>query len=115
MKAANGCTNAASISITPSTLCADILFPTAFSPNGDHLNDNFGPLPVRNLVYVKNYALRIFNRYGQVVFKSTNPYEKWDGMYLGQLFDTGSFMWQASYIYNDGSTKSQNGYVSIVH
>ena len=115
VKSANGCSNAASISITPSNICADILFPTAFSPNGDQLNDNFGPLPVRNLAYVKNYTLRIFNRYGQVVFKSTNAYEKWDGMYLGQLFDTGSFMWQAEYIYNNGNIKSQKGYVTIVH
>lgn len=114
VKSANGCTNAAGISITASNICDDILFPSAFSPNGDNLNDNFGPLPLRNLGYVKNYTLRIFNRYGQVVFKTTDPYKKWDGMYLGQVFDTGSFMWYAEYIYNNGGTKSQKGYVIIV-
>lgn len=112
--AANGCTNAAGISITASNICNDILFASAFSPNGDNLNDNFGPLPLRNLAYVKNYTLQIFNRYGQVVFKTTDPYKKWDGMYRGQVFDTGSFMWYAEYIYNSGSTKSQKGYVTIV-
>ena len=115
VKSANGCSNVAGISITASKICDDILFPVAFSPNGDNLNDNFGPLPLRNLGYLKNYTLRIFNRYGQVVFKTNDPYKKWDGLYLGQVFDTGSFMWYAEYIYNSGSTKSQKGYVTIVH
>jgi hypothetical protein len=78
VKSVNGCSNSVSISIDQSSTCTDIMFPNAFSPNGDHLNDNFGPMPVRNLGYVKNYTLRIFNRYGQVVFSSTNPYEKWE-------------------------------------
>lgn len=115
VKGANGCSNTASIFIAPSNACSDILFPTAFSPNGDQLNDCFGPLPHRNLAFVSNYSLRIFNRYGQVVFATSNPYEKWDGMFKGQVNNTGTFMWRAEYIYNNGNKKSQEGNVVILH
>lgn len=116
VKGENGCSDSAAINITASNNCSDnILFPTAFSPNGDGLNDNFGPLPLRNLPSLKNYLLQIYNRYGQVVFNSTNPYEKWDGMYRGQMFNTGSFTWRAQYIYNSGGLITQQGNITIVH
>jgi len=115
VKSFNGCTNATSISIGPSNTCSDILFPTAFSPNGDQLNDSFGPLPYRNLGFVTHYSFRIFNRYGQVVFSTDNPYQKWDGTFKGEMNNTGTFMWRAEYIYSNGSLKSQKGNVVIVH
>jgi gliding motility-associated-like protein len=115
-KEVNGCSDSAVINITSSNNCSDnILFPTAFSPNGDGLNDNFGPLPLRNLPSLKNYTLQIYNRYGQIIFNSTNPYEKWDGMYKGQLFDTGSFTWRSQYIYNSSGQITQQGNITIVH
>jgi gliding motility-associated-like protein len=115
VKTANGCTDSASITIETSHNCDDILFPTAFSPNNDGLNDQFGPLPLRNLSLLKNYSLRIYNRYGQVVFSSTNPFEKWDGSFRGQTADTGSYMWRAEYIYNNGSALKKEGSITIVH
>jgi gliding motility-associated-like protein len=111
----NGCSDSASITIETSHNCDDILFPTAFSPNNDGLNDQFGPLPLRNLSLLKNYSLRIYNRYGQVVFSSTNPFEKWDGFFRGQPADTGSYMWRAEYIYNNGSALKKEGAITIVH
>jgi gliding motility-associated-like protein len=115
VKTANGCTDSTAIEVVISHNCDDILFPTAFSPNGDGLNDNFGPLPLRNLALLKNYTLRIYNRYGQVVFSSTNPYEKWDGGQKGQPADTGSYMWRAEYIYDTGNSLKKSGSVTIVH
>ena len=116
VKGVNGCSDSAVINITTSNNCSDnILFPTAFSPNGDGLNDNFGPLPLRNLPSLKNYTLQIYNRNGQIIFNSTNPYEKWDGMYKGQLFDTGSFTWRSQYIYNSSGQITQQGNITIVH
>ncbi|MDN3656931.1 gliding motility-associated C-terminal domain-containing protein [Ferruginibacter paludis] len=112
---ADGCSDSASITIELSHNCDDILFPTAFSPNNDGLNDQFGPLPLRNLSLLKNYSLRIYNRYGQVVFSSTNPFEKWDGSFRGQPADTGSYMWRAEYIYNNGSALKKEGAITIVH
>jgi gliding motility-associated-like protein len=55
--------------------------PNAFSPNGDGQNDK---------VYVRGYGIdrmtwTIYNRWGAVVYKSTDPYEGWDGRFNGKL------------------------------
>jgi len=68
-----------SISIT-TTPCCNLLIPTAFSPNGDGMNDEFG------VVYrcpVQIFSMSIFNRWGEVVYTSHDPTVKWDGTFKG--------------------------------
>jgi gliding motility-associated-like protein len=50
--------------------------PNVFSPNHDGQNDLFRPFPYRG---VKAIDLEVFNRWGQVVFKTTDPAILWDG------------------------------------
>jgi len=66
--------------------------PTAFSPNGDGLNDVLRPiaLGMRRLTYFK-----IFNRVGNLVFQTTEIGKGWDGYYKGNPQDPGSFVWMA--------------------
>lgn len=47
----------------------------AFSPNGDGRNDEFRPVAL----HVEDYLLRIYDRWGSLLFKSTNPAESWGG------------------------------------
>jgi gliding motility-associated-like protein len=54
---------------------AQIYIPNAFSPNDDGLNDVFKPV-VANL---ETYQLTIYDRWGLLVFSSTNPSIGWDG------------------------------------
>jgi gliding motility-associated-like protein len=51
-----------------------LFVPTAFTPNGDGLNDNFAP---KGLFWNK-YELTIYNRWGQTVFVSTTKQKVWD-------------------------------------
>lgn len=62
--------------------------PSAFTPNKDGLNDKIGPI-----LYCGNarYVFRIFNRWGETVFASTNPEEKWAGTYNGQEAELGTY------------------------
>ena len=55
--------------------------PNCFTPNGDGLNDRFSVLDFGNC-YV--YHLMIFNRWGQLIFETSDLYESWDGKYKGQ-------------------------------
>ena len=50
--------------------------PTAFSPNGDGVNDVFRPVGMKfqNLV-----EFRVYNRWGQRVYSFANPNDKWNG------------------------------------
>lgn len=57
-----------------------LVFPTAFSPNGDNQNELYGPVYKGS---VTDYQLHIYNRWGQLVFESTDPTKGWDGNYKG--------------------------------
>lgn len=65
-----------------------IRVPNAFSPNNDGLNDKFGPV-MNN--WPQGYAMRIFNRWGQMVYVSYKETEPWDGTYNGQPADVGTY------------------------
>ena len=107
-----GCTNSGSIAVEVLTNCDDIYFPSAFSPNDDGRNDKFGPLG--NLFVVSNYSLKIFNRYGEMVFQTNNPYQKWDGIIAGTKYGNTNFVWVANYKYRGKNTKTQKGNLLIV-
>lgn len=66
--------------------------PTAFSPNGDGLNEILKPiaLGMRNLRY-----FRIYNRVGNLVFETTELGKGWDGYYKGNPQDPGNYVWMA--------------------
>lgn len=76
-----------------------LLVPTAFTPNGDGLNDYLYPL---NGFKALNMEFRVFNRLGQMVFSTTDWTKKWDGRYKGDPQPAGTFVWE--FIYTDDDT-----------
>ena len=78
----NNCVNSDTVVITESEDCnCKLEIPNAFSPNGDHINETFGS------VYLDcrftGYRLTIYNRWGEKLFETTDPDERWDGTYKG--------------------------------
>lgn len=71
----------------------DIYVPTAFTPNGDGRNDILKPIAVGISLF--EYFV-VYNRYGEVVFKSSNPNAGWDGRVKGADQNTGNFIWMVS-------------------
>ena len=55
----------------------DIRLPNAFTPNGDGVNDNFSHLLSNENVRYENYNLKIYNRWGNLVFQTDQPDEAW--------------------------------------
>lgn len=106
---AAGCTGSDTINVKVD--CSDIYFPNAFTPNGDTKNDFFGPLG--NLAGIKEYTLAVYNRYGQRIFVSNDPFKKWDGRQQGEKPNTGSFVWMADYIFK-GKKQQQKGNVTLI-
>lgn len=81
----NGCKNTATITVFVTCKGADIFVPNTFSPNGDGANDVFY---VRGKGLDRVKSLRIFNRWGQVVFEQkdfpiNNALYGWNGKYRG--------------------------------
>ena len=88
----NGCNETISIKISAPNTCLDdkMGIPNIITPNNDGINDEFGVI----LPYgVDNFSMRIYNRWGEKVFETTNPFEKWDGTLKGKSQP------QESYVY----------------
>lgn len=89
----------------------DIIFPSAFTPNGDGLNDLFRPKFYR---YVTNYRLSVYNRWGAITFQTNDPSIGWDGRFKGVLSDTGTFLWIATFVNRHGQPQTLKGTVTLV-
>jgi len=89
-----------------------IYFPLAFTPNGDGLNDFFHPIGPP----LSTFSLTIFDRWGQMVFTSTNQEIGWDGSCKGKLCPPDVYSYVASYEPADspGTTKKVHGTVTLV-
>lgn len=71
-----------------------IIFPNAFTPNNDNLNDVFRVLNAYHLTY---YHCVIYNRWGQKIFESNDPHKGWDGVINGLPADLGTYAWVCDY------------------
>ncbi len=81
--ALNGCTTTDSTIVVEE--CEPRLFvPTTFTPNGDRVNDQLEIFSA----YVIDYELRIYNRWGEAVFVTNSPEQKWDGTFKGEVYPT---------------------------
>jgi gliding motility-associated-like protein len=91
-----GCSAADTIIVEPGS--CKLYMPTAFTPNGDGLNDGFGMI---NTGAISAYRLEIYNRWGEQVFKTTNRQQRWDGQFKGKQAAPGSYIWILSYTKNN--------------
>lgn len=76
--------------------CQDkcVQFPTAFSPNGDGLNDTyqaavFCPVP--------KYRLVIYNRNGEIVYQTSDPGGSWNGYFKGKVQPMGAYVYYTEF------------------
>ena len=96
------------------TLAADveILLPQAFTPNGDGLNDVFGPTAADG---VERMELTIYNRWGQIVFDGQGPAPVWDGSLDGEPQPAGSFLYELEvFLVGQGEANTLAGSVLLL-
>jgi len=85
--------------------------PTGFTPNGDGINDVFKPLG--SALYTSEYEMTIWNRWGQEVFRATDPSVGWDGNFHGQQAITGVYAYLIRYKNVYGESKVAKGNVTL--
>ena len=89
--------------------------PNAFTPDNNDQNEIFRPVTQRNTL--DPYQLLVFDRWGQMIFKSTNPAEGWDGKYNGELCPAGSYTYMIQYReakIESSETITKRGMVSLI-
>lgn len=104
----SGCVDSANLKLSYEPLDVNIFMPNAFSPNGDGLNDDFGPTFNNKRGYeIEEFS--IYNRYGQRVFYNTGRNKKWDGTFNGKHADVGTYFYILKVRFHNGETFSSQG------
>jgi gliding motility-associated-like protein len=84
--------------------------PSGFSPNGDGVND---------VVYVRGYGIekmtfRIFNRWGEKLFESTNMFDGWDGRYKGIMQEMEVYQYTLNVTFFDKTNTTKKGSITLL-
>jgi gliding motility-associated-like protein len=104
---ANGCftSDTVRVKVIPSD---EPVFYSAFTPNGDGSNDFFY---IGNVLKFPDNVLKIYNRYGQVIYTSAGYKNDWDGSYQGNKVPTGTYF----YVFDTGTDRGKyKGTVTIL-
>jgi gliding motility-associated-like protein len=84
----------------------EIYVPKGFSPNGDGNNDKIFPrlVGVRTLTYFK-----VYNRWGQLLYQTSNINEGWDGTFRGTKQPIETYVWIAEGVDIDNNSIKRTG------
>jgi gliding motility-associated-like protein len=87
--------------------------PNTFTPDGDEFNQQWG-IFIEG-VDIFNFNLKIFNRWGQMIWESLDPSETWDGTYNGEIVQYGTYTWtiEAKDLVNDAKYNF-NGHINVL-
>ncbi len=110
------CTYTNCITITVETPCIinkNYSAPNAFSPNGDGNNDEFCIKGLSNCI--SSFEISIYNRWGEMIYSSTEADFCWDGKYQGVVLDPAVFVFYLKAIYIDNSELIKKGNITLLH
>jgi len=85
--------------------------PNAFSPNGDGINDQF---KIRVTGYFKLDGLKIFNRWGQLVFETRDLSNEWNGTIKGNPLAIGTYYYVIEGLDVEGKRFRRSGSVTLI-
>lgn len=105
----SGCQDSTALNFNVEFPCTDLFVPSAFSPNGDGMNDTF-------FVYgncISFMQLEIYSRWGEQVFISTTPAKGWDGTWRGKECESAIFTYVLRGQMDDGSPLEMQGNITL--
>jgi gliding motility-associated-like protein len=88
----------------------NLFYPTAFTPNGDNLNDIFTVFGQ----YVSGFEMKIFNRWGELLFTTADIQSGWDGTFRGREMPEGTYTFIAFITDRAGRTFKRSGSVLLL-
>ena len=107
----NGCfdySNSVTVDEVPRT---ELYVPNTFTPNADWHNEVF-------TVYGKNikeYSLKIFNRWGDLLFESNDIQKHWDGYFKGRKVDENKYLYYIEIIGEDDVLFTKSGIINLIY
>lgn len=85
---------------------SNVYWPQAFSPNGDNINDVFGPTYT---VAPNEYSFKVYDRWGKIIFETTAVDEGWDGTNDQEVFPTGLYVYWTQYLDEEHNLQEKIG------
>jgi gliding motility-associated-like protein len=85
--------------------------PTGFSPNGDGLNETFGPRVGKDVL---SFTYYVYDRWGNRMFMSSDVAVRWDGVFNGTKVNSGVYAFMAEVKFTDGRTETRSGNVTVI-
>jgi gliding motility-associated-like protein len=106
-----GCTDSAEQTYNNIIRCCNLSYPSAFTPNNDGYNDGWKVVTYGNM---QRFEVAIFNRFGQRVFSSNDPAERWEGTFLGQPCEIGTYYFMLDAQCLTGPKKTYKGDITLI-
>ena len=94
----------------PPDFC-NLNIPNVFTPNFDSLNDVFS---VSADCTFENYELRVFNRWGELLFRTDRPEASWNGNYRGAVCPEGVYFYLLNYNFPQKTRNSISGTITLI-
>lgn len=105
----SSCTAVDTVTVNVNFIAA-VGVPNSFSPNGDGRNDVLRVLGQG----ISRMEFKIFNRYGQLVFETTNQNEGWDGLHNDKELNAGTFVYTLEVSFAEGGREVYTGDITLV-
>jgi len=106
VKDGNDCIGKDTIIVNSKDCGKGFFVPTGFTPNNDGKNDLLKPILLGD---VAQYKFWIYNRWGELIFETTDLNKGWDGTYKGQPQATGVFVWRCTYQFLNEQVQNAKG------
>ncbi|MFN8243525.1 MAG: gliding motility-associated C-terminal domain-containing protein [Ferruginibacter sp.] len=107
----NDCAGKDSIHLSRAANCIPLSIPGAFTPDNNGKNDVFRPIIGQDL---RSFSMKIFNRYGELLFESHDPAYGWDGNSHGVPQKAGTYVYHLTVTNITGYTYDENGTVILI-
>lgn len=108
----NGCETGVDSFSLETVIGTTVDIPNAFTPDGDGINDSFGP--IWNCNEVNTFAMKIYNRWGQLIYDGQDPTLRWDGSYENSQQASDVFVYFITYTDGLGESFSLKGDVTLI-
>jgi len=105
------CVDSAYIKVKVFQTLPTVFVPNAFTPNSDGKNDLLRPIAV-GIAHIDYFE--IFNRWGQLVFRTSANEHGWDGTIGGKIQPTGTYVWMVKAVDYTGAQYMQRGTIVLI-
>jgi gliding motility-associated-like protein len=108
---ANGCTDTACVILTMEIECGNLFIPNVFSPNENSMDDE---LCILGAVCITDLVFRIYNRWGELVFETTDPAICWDGKFRSEYVSSGAYAYTFEGTNVNGESVKREGTITVL-